>query len=81
MPHYPPGAVGGERWGFDLAEIQMLHPTIWEGEFIKSPSIPVSERQLCSDLIKPKVKFPTLGVRIFVPKKNLVKSNPPPFPT
>ena len=65
MPHYPPWGSG---WGFDKQKFKCL--TIWEGEFIKFPSIPASKRQLCGDLIKPKVKFLTLQARI----QNQVKS-------
>jgi len=59
MPHY---LLLGQwlRKGWDLSKQKFKCRIIWESEFIKSQSIPVSERQLSGDLIKPKVKFPIL---------------------
>ena len=51
--YHPPGAMGGEGWGFDQTKILMPH--------CLGPSI---RRKLGGDLNSPKVEFPTLRAHI-----------------
>ena len=70
MPHYPPG---GEGWGLDQAEINQDSNAspFWKVSLSNPhPCLHLRGMQLCGDLIKPKVEFPTLRACILFKTKS-----------